>query len=73
MRSEVISCGLVGRYRCFGGACPEDGGSMFLQNVGIYIFVHMALQPGRPTSTKVLIKNMKIKVSFSETRCITER
>jgi hypothetical protein len=29
----------------------EDGGSIFLQNVGIYLQVHTALQPRRPTST----------------------
>jgi hypothetical protein len=31
--------------------CPEDGGSMFLRNVGIYPQVYTALQPKRPTST----------------------
>jgi hypothetical protein len=29
----------------------EDGGCMFLRNVGIYLQVHTALQPRRPTST----------------------
>jgi hypothetical protein len=28
---------------------PEDGRNMFLRNVGIYIEVHMALKPRRPT------------------------
>jgi hypothetical protein len=31
---------------------PEDGDSMFLQNAGIYLKVHTALQPRRPTSTR---------------------
>jgi hypothetical protein len=30
---------------------PEDGGSMFLWNVGIYLQVYTALQPTRPTLT----------------------
>jgi hypothetical protein len=30
---------------------PEDGDSMFLRNVGIYLLVHTALQPTKPTST----------------------
>jgi hypothetical protein len=30
--------------------CPEDGDSMFLQNVGTYLQVHRALQQRRPTS-----------------------
>jgi hypothetical protein len=28
---------------------PEDGGSMFLRNVSIYLQVHTALLPRRPT------------------------
>jgi hypothetical protein len=40
-------CGFVGRYQRFGGTYyiylnPEDGGSMFLWNVGIYLQVHRA-------------------------------
>jgi hypothetical protein len=27
----------------------SDGGSMFLQNLGIYLQLHTALQPRRPT------------------------
>jgi hypothetical protein len=27
---------------------PEDGGSIFLWNIGIYLKVRMALQPRRP-------------------------
>jgi hypothetical protein len=30
---------------------PEDGDSMFLQNTGIYLQVHMALQPWRTSPT----------------------
>jgi hypothetical protein len=40
----VTPCGLLGGY-------PEDGGSMFLRNVGIYLQVHTALQFRRPTWT----------------------
>jgi hypothetical protein len=30
----------------------EDGGSMFFRNVGIYLQVHTAVQPRRPTKKK---------------------
>jgi hypothetical protein len=33
---------------------PEDGDSMFLRNVGIYLQARMALQPRRPTSTNLI-------------------
>jgi hypothetical protein len=56
MRSEVIPRGLVGRYQCFGGSYPEDGGNIFLQNVVIYIKVCMVLQTRIPTSKKFLLK-----------------
>jgi hypothetical protein len=51
----VMLCGFVGRY-CFGGSyClhlqSEDGGSMILWNVGIYLQVHAMLQPSRPISS----------------------
>jgi hypothetical protein len=39
-------CGLVGRYQV-----PEDGGSMFLWNVGIYPQLHTSSQPRISTST----------------------
>jgi hypothetical protein len=39
-----VSCGTMMQS-------PEDGGSMFLRNVGIYLQVHTALHPRRPTST----------------------
>jgi hypothetical protein len=35
---ESVDVGLVG-YNA------EDGGSMFLQNVGVYVQIHMGLQP----------------------------
>jgi hypothetical protein len=38
---SVMPCGLVDRYQ----DNPEDGSIMFLQNVGIYLQVHTALQP----------------------------
>jgi hypothetical protein len=47
----VTPCGLAGVYErfrityCFS---PEDGGSMFLRNVGTHLQVHTALQPRRP-------------------------
>jgi hypothetical protein len=41
----VMPCGLVGRYSA------EDGGSMFLHEVGIYLQDHTPLQPRRPTLT----------------------
>jgi hypothetical protein len=33
---------------------PEDGGSMFLQNVGIYLKVHMVFEGTRPTKSSPL-------------------
>jgi hypothetical protein len=45
----------------------EDGGSIFLQNIGIYLQVNMALQRRRPTSTsspwdpQILYIAMKVK------------
>jgi hypothetical protein len=42
----VTPCGLVDRFS------PEDGDSMFLRNVGVYLQVHTALQTIRPTSTR---------------------
>jgi hypothetical protein len=52
----ITTCGLVGNHRCFGETHylqhfnSEDEDSMFLQNVGVYIQDHTALQP-RTTST----------------------
>jgi hypothetical protein len=34
----------------------EDGSSMFLRNTGIFLQVHTALQPRRPTSTYSTLK-----------------
>jgi hypothetical protein len=36
---------------------PEDEGSFFLENVGIYLQVHMALLPRRPTLLKKTVFN----------------
>jgi hypothetical protein len=46
MRSEVLEAVTI-TMLVFRAA---DGGSMFLRNVGIYLLVHMALQPRRTTS-----------------------
>jgi hypothetical protein len=51
----VTSCGLVGRKQHFGGMyCPEDGDSLFLRNVSIYIRVRTASEPRRTMSTFLL-------------------
>jgi hypothetical protein len=47
----VMQCGL---------ASAEDGDSMFLQNSGIYLQVHMVSQPKRPT----LIRKARLSVAF---------
>jgi hypothetical protein len=41
----ATQCGLVGRYQHFGRRyfSPQDEGSMFFRNVGIYLQTHMAL------------------------------
>jgi hypothetical protein len=47
-------CGLVGRKGHVSSSSlrrAEDGGSMFLRNTRIYLQIHMASQPIRPTST----------------------
>jgi hypothetical protein len=54
----VMLCKVVDRYQCFFGA--ENGGSMFLQNAGIYLQVHMALQPSRPTLISSLPQESQI-------------
>jgi hypothetical protein len=49
----VMPCGLIGGYQCFAETyclhnfIPEDADSIFLENVGIYLQVHMASQPRR--------------------------
>jgi hypothetical protein len=34
---------------------PEDGGSMFFQNVDVYLQVHMSLQPRISTLTQIAV------------------
>jgi hypothetical protein len=53
---DCNACGLVGRYQRSEEHTAsifrvEDGGSIFLRNVGIYLQVHTAFQPRRPIST----------------------
>jgi hypothetical protein len=51
----VMPCELIVRYtptfqrHTASIFSPEVGGSMFLQNVGRYLWLYMALQPKRPT------------------------
>jgi hypothetical protein len=45
----VMPCGLVGRHIL--PSCPEDGGIMFLWNIGVYLELHTSLQPRRSTVT----------------------
>jgi hypothetical protein len=52
----VTPCGLVGRYQhseehTVSIFRAEDRSIKFLQNIGIYLKVHMELQPRRPTLT----------------------
>jgi hypothetical protein len=51
----VTPCGLVdiSEERTVSIFSLEHGGSMLLRNVGIYLRVHTALQPRRPTSTNI--------------------
>jgi hypothetical protein len=51
----VTPCGKVDRYQHFGGFNPEDGGSVFLRNVDIYLQVYTALQPRGTTIDNTLI------------------
>jgi hypothetical protein len=48
---------------------PEDGDSMFLQNGGICLQVHMALQPRRPALT---IFNCFPKSALANSRIIPQ-
>jgi hypothetical protein len=63
----LTPCGLVGRYEHFGESnfSPEDGDSMFLRNVGVYLQIHMALLPRRPTMTN----SLPFKLCFIYSRC----
>lgn len=52
----IKSCRRVGRYKSFRGTyCfhfpPEEGGSIYLRNVSIYLKVHTILRPRRQTVT----------------------
>jgi hypothetical protein len=49
-------CALIGRYPRFGGTyCLHLQGWSFLKNIDIYLQVHTALQPRRPTSTCITL------------------
>jgi hypothetical protein len=39
--------GLIDAHKRIGETSPEDGGSIFFRNIGIYIQVHMALPARR--------------------------
>jgi hypothetical protein len=47
----VTPYGLVGGYQRFGGFSPDDGNSMFCQNVDTHLKVHMMSESRRPPST----------------------
>jgi hypothetical protein len=54
--------------------CPEDGDSMFLRNMSIYLQVHMALQPRRQTSTCAFMISVQAnKFNVSTRNCTTAR
>jgi hypothetical protein len=57
----VTLCELVGRCQCFGEIyfSAEDGDSMFLQNVGIDLQLHMVLRSRRPALTSSPPENVK--------------
>jgi hypothetical protein len=44
----------------------EDGGSMFLKNVGIYLQVHTALQPKGPTLKLEYLRNVVLRQLFGQ-------
>jgi hypothetical protein len=44
-------CGVHGGLLCCDAMSTEDRGSMFKQNVGIHLQVHMVSQPRRPQQT----------------------
>lgn len=55
----VTSCAHIGytnvsKERATSTFSPEDGGMMFLRNVGIYIQVNNPLQRRKPTRTSLL-------------------
>jgi hypothetical protein len=50
--------------------CSEDGGNIFLWNVGIYPQAHAALQPEKPivTTQKIIINvNLNLQVLYEWT------
>jgi hypothetical protein len=51
----------MGSHRHFS---PEDGGSMFLQNVGIYLRVYTASQPRRTSSSSAPLDPQVLLVCF---------
>jgi hypothetical protein len=56
----VMACGVVGRNQHFGGThCLHLQMCMFLQNIGIYLQIHTALQPGRPLGLLYCCENDK--------------
>jgi hypothetical protein len=64
----VTPCGLVDRYQHFIGTyfSPEDGGSMLLRNVGIYLQIYKVLQPRRPMSTGFELFSRKLVSELAE-------
>jgi hypothetical protein len=44
---------------------PEDEASMFLRNVSIFLQVHTALQPRRPTPTMLYSPRNSLRLSSS--------
>jgi hypothetical protein len=55
----IMPCGLVGRYNVLkehtaSVFSPEDEDDMFFQNIGIYLQVHIASQPRKPTFTNII-------------------
>jgi hypothetical protein len=60
----VMPSGRVGKYQLSEEhyVSPEDGGSMFLRNVGIFLEVHTVLQPRRSILISACYRtNNKIK------------
>jgi hypothetical protein len=62
----VTTCRVVGTYRLHLQA--EDGDSMFLRNVGMYLRIYTELQPRRKTFSQSPSSALKMEiVCFSET------
>jgi hypothetical protein len=66
----LTPCRLVGRYKHFNisekhiGLQPWNGDSTFLRNVGIYLWVYTASQPGGSTSSFVNALNKETRPPF---------